>query len=130
MASSHRSVYSCLAGILLATAGLAATPAAERPAVVPGSSASRPRGTGGTANLDPANDGWESEAFHESTQSQFKKLGHALEASSVDSNLSSILTAEFRCTQLRPSNLEVVFRDDDFVVRRAKIDSPLPSTLR
>lgn len=114
-------VHSFLVSLLLATAGPAASLAQERAAVVPGSSLSRLHRPfqDKLDNQDPTRAGWESEAFHDRALRQLKKLAEAIETDQpANASLQSIVTSDFRSTRLRPENLEVVFQDAIFVVRR------------
>ena len=71
--------------------------------------------------LDPSKDGWDSEAFSEQAQrviDQFAKLGLGNITSNAD-ELDKLLSADFRCSTLRPPQLKTVFDDGNFTVRRA-----------
>jgi hypothetical protein len=68
--------------------------------------------------LDPVVDGWESEAFHDRALGQLDKLARGIEAVRDDALLRSIVTADFRCSRLRPLDPAVVFQDGTFIVRR------------
>ena len=130
MATILHRAHCCLVGLLLATVGRAAPPANERPSVVPGSSLSRlfQPFQDNFDRLDPARDGWQSEVFHDNALKQLERLTRAIEANRPEeASLQSIVTADFRCTRLRPTELKTVFQDAIFVVRRGNANDELPS---
>ena len=70
--------------------------------------------------LDPVGNGWELEAFAEAVTQKLKKLDATVATdSSMEETLSAILSPDFRCTDLRPSDLSEQFRDGRLVVHRA-----------
>ncbi|MDG2384891.1 MAG: VCBS repeat-containing protein [Pirellulaceae bacterium] len=80
------------------------------------------------ATLSAQEAGWESEAFAESAASQLKKLASALQDKSLLSNdakfsteISSLITPDFRAVPLRPLKLNEVYQDAMLVVRRGVI---------
>ena len=97
-------------------------PRATEPAVI--------ASTGPPRLPDPATDGWKSEALHDATTAQLKKLAHLLSATetSPDSaSLEKIVAPGFHCSPLRPEKLEEIRRDAMFAVHRA---APEPSDPR
>ena len=76
------------------------------------------------SNLDPANAGWDSEAFHDAQSKRFKKLGHLLfDAPNPRADaLAELLSDNFTCSGLRPEQLIEAFSDRAIVVRRASKD--------
>ena len=70
--------------------------------------------------LDPAGNGWELEAFAEAATQKLKQIDATVATdSSLEAALSAILSPEFRCSDLRPSDLSEQFRDARVVVHRA-----------
>ncbi len=81
---------------------------------------------------DPRHDGWTSEALHDATNRQLKKLAKLLTArvaggdQARDAGLGKIVDKAFSCRDLHPSAPEEAFDDGNLVVRRAAPDL-LPS---
>lgn len=73
------------------------------------------------AGLDPAEAGWQSEAFNELASQQLKKLAHLIEhPKKLNATAASKLVSDdFRSVALRPTAAEEVFRDSTIVVFRA-----------
>jgi hypothetical protein len=71
--------------------------------------------------IDPAVDGWQSEALSDAATSQLTLLTQALEAAERRdaSFLSEFVAADFSAPPLRPSSLEREFQADGFTVRRS-----------
>ncbi len=71
--------------------------------------------------MDPARDGWSSEAFSAAAKKQLslleKLLGNPRELQAT--SLETLAVREVSTTILRPANLPVAFSDDRFVVRRS-----------
>ncbi len=70
--------------------------------------------------LDPTQDGWETEAFHERATGQLKHLAHFLEdaESATQEHLVSVVAQEFSTSGLRPAARQTRFADGNFVVER------------
>jgi hypothetical protein len=78
------------------------------------------------AMVDPAADGWPTEAFHEEVKPKLKAvLGAVAVKGSVDAEaMAGILAEGFRATPLRPASVEEIYRDGrHVVVRGGKTDS-------
>ena len=71
--------------------------------------------------IDPAADGWQSEALSDAATSQLALLSQALEASERrDAKvLSEFVAADFSAPSLRPASLEREFQADGFTVLRS-----------
>ena len=71
--------------------------------------------------IDPAADGWQSEALSDAATSQLALLSQALEASERrDARvLSEFVAADFSAPSLRPASLEREFQADGFTVLRS-----------
>ena len=73
---------------------------------------------------DPRQDGWDSEAFHEQTNKVLKTLTGLLSQTGGtrldDRSLAAVISPEIKVTDLRPSELAVVFDDGVLAVRRPK----------
>ncbi len=70
--------------------------------------------------LDPAKDGWDTEVFSDAINEQLHHLADALEGRALSAEAAGTLVAErFSGSPLRPPNLEPVFHDAAFTVRRA-----------
>ena len=71
--------------------------------------------------IDPANDGWQTEAFNEAAGDQLKQLAKLLEHPEEISNqqLNRLAADTFTCPALRPGTLVEVFRDDSLRVQRS-----------
>jgi hypothetical protein len=73
------------------------------------------------ANIDdPGLDGWTSEAFATLASDQLKKIGKLMaKPSRLDAaHLADLVAEDFTCGELRPENLDQVFRDDALTVSR------------
>ncbi len=72
------------------------------------------------AMVDPAADGWPTEAFHEEVKPKLKAvLGAVAVKGRVDAEaLAGILAEGFRATPLRPASVEEIYRDGRHVVVR------------
>ena len=76
------------------------------------------------ADLDPRNDGWETEAFAARAESVLKRLLEQLRQATIDRNVvAQITTTDFACARLRPRGLQNTFRDGSVIVRRASAKS-------
>lgn len=71
--------------------------------------------------MDPARDGWESEALSEAANGQLKRLAALLRQPERlrARTLSPLVSDQFSCPTLRPAELRTVWQDADLVVRRA-----------
>jgi len=99
--------------------------AGERPAVVPG--------TALPAIEDSAEkDGWQSEVFSESVLSKLKGLVRLFAAPDTITAeaLEELCAADCASSSLRPGELEEVFRDRVFIVRRARASPTAGPSLR
>ncbi len=123
MATVLRYVSCCLMGLMLASVSRAQPPNDERPAILPGSSLKRLHQPfqANLDRIDPSRDQWQTEAFHDRTLSQLKKLVGAIEGPYVDDSLRSLVSDDFSSTSLRPADLKTVFQDAMFVVHRGTI---------
>lgn len=73
--------------------------------------------------IDPASDGWNSEAFGEIANVRLKELASELAGPST-AHLASLITEDFRCTSVWGNGqLTDSYRDDTVVVKR--VESPL-----
>lgn len=74
--------------------------------------------------VDPAVEGWRTEVLHDSAKAGLKGfldwVGHGKELS------EKALAQSFRCSVLRPDELELAFQDESITVRHAKGDGTLP----
>ncbi|MBI86362.1 MAG: hypothetical protein CMJ81_24455 [Planctomycetaceae bacterium] len=73
-------------------------------------------------NLDPTEDGWETEAFHDAAKKQLKKLSQFLaspEGFNTD-KLSEIVAPGFVCGSLRPQSLDESFQDETITIQRGR----------
>ena len=71
--------------------------------------------------LDPRNDGWETEAFSSQASQQLKRLGDLLTSneSITDERLSGIVDSQvLLCSRLMPESLVTVYSDASVAVRR------------
>lgn len=69
--------------------------------------------------LDPESVGWPSEAFSDATLKRLKSLPKiGRELATDEAKVSDLLTDDFSCSQLRPTDLKVVFRDTTITVAR------------
>lgn len=61
----------------------------------------------------PENEGWDSEAFHNATNTLLKKIGKTIAdpASPNTESIGKLLAKGFACTDLRPDKLETVYQD-------------------
>ncbi len=78
---------------------------------------------------DPRDDGWETEAFAETSDRQLAALGKLLtNGERLDADRARpLLAADFSCTDLRPTQLVMVYRDRAITVRRSPPDETLPA---
>ncbi len=74
------------------------------------------------SRIDPAKDGWESEAFSQAASARLKDLAKTLEhPMDMDAGVFARIAAHgFACVALRPGNLEDRYRSGVFDVRRAE----------
>lgn len=71
--------------------------------------------------LNPANDGWRTEELADKATALLKGIAKVLQDSAGTisaSDFDEMVTPQFRCGILRPSDLKVVFQDGSVVVRR------------
>jgi hypothetical protein len=82
--------------------------------------------------LDPAEDGWQTEAFYESVSRYLSDFGHALEQPNAhpSTGLKEFIADDFVTVAWQPSPLNEVFRDPTLTVRRAASDSGTTNGLR
>ncbi|MCH8922833.1 MAG: VCBS repeat-containing protein [Planctomycetes bacterium] len=73
---------------------------------------------------DPGGDGWQSEVFSARAGKQLKKLGALLaRADEIDAvSLKPLVTVDFRCGPIFPTNLSTAFESKALRVQRATID--------
>jgi hypothetical protein len=71
---------------------------------------------------DPVQDGWQSEAFNDTTSRQLKPLEALLSAPATiqPDALRDVVTSDFTCTRLRPQEIHEAFRDEHYIVRRGR----------
>lgn len=71
--------------------------------------------------LDPAEDGWDTEAISQATNARYKLLAKLLQQPKISgaSELGQILSADFTCHALRPSNTRVLYSDGILQAARA-----------
>lgn len=71
--------------------------------------------------LDPAEDGWNTEAISQATNARYKLLAKLLQQPKISatSELGKILSADFTCRALRPSNTKVLYSDGILQAARA-----------
>ena len=72
-------------------------------------------------DMNPANDGWDTELFSEKANQQLKQLGKLMlsaQAATLE-EIEAIVDPKFACTPLRPGDLREVFVDDSVTVWRA-----------
>ncbi len=70
--------------------------------------------------IDPAADGWETEAFHEASSKQLEKLTSLVQTSLDDAVAASLAADQFGCAALYPDSVQDVFHDDSLRVQRAQ----------
>ncbi len=77
-------------------------------------------------DIDPHNDGWDSEVFAGKAGKQIKRIGALLQKSSeIDAqSLADLVTNDFSCSLLRPSLLEKSFDDGSLSVQRGGESNP------
>ena len=70
--------------------------------------------------MDPRNDGWESETLSEQTGAILRQLARMLsQRKRIDTaSLATVLADDFKCSAIRPESLDEAFRDSNMVVRR------------
>ena len=70
--------------------------------------------------LDPRNDNWQTESFHETTAAQFKIIGKLLSTAEKPhpDQVRRVVATDFSCSHLRPKKLLTVNGDEAIVVRR------------
>lgn len=81
--------------------------------------------------LDPARDGWDTEAFSNSAQDQLNELGHLIctPTELTADTLLNIANPKAKSHPILPStHLKEVFSSSSLSVRRLSSDTPLPST--
>ncbi len=68
---------------------------------------------------NPAADGWPTEIFNQRANRQLKKIGNfiAHPEQLTQKNLKPLLTPEFSCSTLRPSELKTTFKDEALQVK-------------
>lgn len=73
------------------------------------------------ADLDPRKDGWETEALADEVKHQLAELLLALDPhTAIDAaHMVGTLSADFRCTSLRPSSGELAYEDDVMTVKKS-----------
>lgn len=74
-------------------------------------------------SLDPLKDGWDSEHLNVIAGGRLKELGHAFEDEGGLGNgdaLADLFVPDARCGELRPSDLEQVFSEEETTVYRPK----------
>ena len=70
-------------------------------------------------DMNPANDGWNTELFAEGADKQQKHLGELMVLGHpTGAELSELLAEDFSCTALRPADLQEVFADQSVTVQR------------
>ena len=69
--------------------------------------------------IDPAADGWQTEAFNDASSKQLKQLSKLFEGKLDDQVLSGVAAKSFACDTLMPASLQEVFRDGTLIVKRA-----------
>ena len=80
--------------------------------------------------LDPRHDGWTTEVFHDHVKKQLKRIGKLLHhaARLDDHKLATLVSPGFSGPSLVPDQLEPVFDDGQFLVRRdGGLDASKPS---
>ena len=62
---------------------------------------------------------WESETIGDAAAARLKALGRAMSPADFDREaIAAVVGNDFRCAELRPPDIQVVFQDDTFTVRR------------
>lgn len=79
-------------------------------------------------DMDPSNDGWDTESFAEAANLQLKHVGELIvgDSSLEEYDFSNLLADGFRCSPLRPGQLQTAYREDSIVVLRPE---SLPESL-
>ena len=77
-------------------------------------------------DLDPSNDGWDTEVFSEAANKQLKRLGKLMVSGHLPTtgDLSTLLSEDFSCSALRPADLQQVFADGSLTVLRPEKIEP------
>lgn len=117
--------------------GLAARDASPRPTTTSDVSMVKAPGASQTSyvapladayrRIDPVADGWETEAFHESSSKQLEKLNNLFVASLDDELAATLAVDQFACADLHPDGMQDVFQDDALHVQRASAMDNNPS---
>ncbi len=69
--------------------------------------------------IDPAADGWQTEAFNEASNKQLKRLAKLFEDQLDDATLEELADDQFVCSTLQPANLREIFADETLRVQSA-----------
>ena len=71
-------------------------------------------------DMDPANDGWDSELFADRASKHLNRLGELMVSANPPTadDLSSLLAIDFSCSALRPIERQATFADTSVTVRR------------
>jgi hypothetical protein len=79
-------------------------------------------------NLDPTEDGWETEAFYDAAKKQLKKISQFLTSpEEFDTDkLSEIATPGFVCEALCPQSLDESFQDETITMQRGRTAEGAP----
>lgn len=79
--------------------------------------------------IDPAEDGWRTEAFSEAASGQLARLAHLLENTNEVSadGIESLASAGFHGKSLRPTEMVTVFDDRVLAVSRERPDAAVPA---
>lgn len=113
-------ILNCTAGIAAEQSGRMQPATASTSAVT--TSAAKDWLDDAQHDMNPANDGWDTELFSERANQQLKRLGKILVAGSPPSTteLAKLLASGFSSTSLRPKKLKTVFADKSVTVQRAE----------
>ena len=77
-------------------------------------------------DMDPSNDGWDTEVFSAAANKQLKQLGKLIMSGHLPTtgDLSTFLSEDFSCSVLRPTDLQQVFADRSVTVWRPQKYEP------
>ena len=69
--------------------------------------------------IDPAADGWQTEAFNDASSKQLKQLSKLFEGKLDDEVINGLAAEDFVGETITPDSLQEVFRDETLIVKRA-----------
>lgn len=81
---------------------------------------------------DPDRDGWRTEVLHEAAKGQLARIAQVMTMDGGPSagQLRDLIDRDFECSQLRPHDLRVTFKNGGLAVLRPASQAPLPVEFR